>query len=47
MLYFTHFQDQLFPTAELSRTERDKIDNFLRLLEESGVYTKKLIRTGV
>ncbi len=37
MLYFTFFQDQLFPTAELSRAERDKIDNFLRLLEESGI----------
>lgn len=37
MAYFTVFQDRLFPTAELSRREREKIDEFLRLLEDSGV----------
>lgn len=37
MPFFTVFQDQLFPTAELSREEREKIDTFLRLLENSGV----------
>lgn len=37
MSFFTIFQDHLFPTAELSRGEREKIDTFLRLLEESGV----------
>ena len=37
MAYFTVFQDRLFPTAELPRGEREKIDEFLRLLEDSGV----------
>ena len=37
MPYFTLFHDQLFPTAELSKGEREKIDNYLRILEESGV----------
>lgn len=37
MPFFTVFQDHLFPTAELDRGEREKIDTFLRLLEESGV----------
>lgn len=37
MPYFTLFQDQLFPTAELSKGDREKIDNYLRVLEESGV----------
>ena len=37
MPYFTIFQEQLFPTAELSRGEKEKLDNFLRILEESGV----------
>ena len=37
MAYFTIFQDRLFPTAELPRGEREKIDEFLRLLEDSGV----------
>ena len=37
MPYFTIFQDQLFPTAELSRGEKEKLDNYLRILEESGV----------
>ena len=37
MAYFTIFQDGLFPTAELPRGEREKIDEFLRLLEDSGV----------
>ena len=37
MPFFTLFHDQLFPTAELSKGEREKIDNYLRILEESGV----------
>lgn len=37
MPFFTVFQDQLFSTAELSRGEREKIDSFLQILEESGV----------
>ena len=37
MAYFTIFQDRLFPTAELPRGEREKIDEFLMLLEDSGV----------
>lgn len=37
MAYFTIFQYELFPTAELPRGEREKIDEFLRLLEDSGV----------
>ena len=37
MAYFTVFQDRLFPTAELSRGEREKIDEFLRLLEDCGI----------
>ena len=37
MLFRSVFQDHLFPTAELDRGEREKIDTFLRLLEESGV----------
>ncbi|MCM1195850.1 MAG: transposase, partial [Roseburia sp.] len=37
MSFFTIYQDQLFPTAELSRGEREKIDSFLQVLEESGV----------
>ena len=39
MAYFTIFQDRLFPTAELPRGEREKIDEFLRLLEDSGVIS--------
>ncbi len=37
MPFFTIFQDQLFSTAELSLGEREKIDSFLQVLEESGV----------
>ena len=37
MAFFTIFQDRLFPTAELPRGEKEKIDVFLNLLEESGV----------
>ena len=37
MAYFTIFQDRLFPTAELPRGKREKIEEFLRLLEDSGV----------
>ena len=37
MSFFTVFQDRLFPTAELSKGEREKIDVFLKLLEDSGV----------
>lgn len=37
MAYFTVFQDRLVPTAELPRGEREKIDEFLRLLDDSGV----------
>ena len=37
MSFFTVFQDRLFPTAELSKGEREKIDIFLKLLEDSGV----------
>ena len=37
MAYFTVFQDRLFPTAELPKGEREKMDEFLRLLEDSGV----------
>ena len=37
MSFFTVFQDRLFPTAELSKGEREKIDKFLKLLEDSGV----------
>ena len=37
MSYFTNFQDTLFSTAELSKGEKEKIDNFLQLLEDSGV----------
>ena len=37
MPFFTVFQDQLFSTAELSRGEREKIDSFLQVLEESGI----------
>ena len=37
MSFFIVFQDRLFPTAELSKGEREKIDVFLKLLEDSGV----------
>ena len=37
MSFFTIFQDRLFSTVELPRGEREKIDNFLRLLEDCGV----------
>ena len=37
MSYFTNFQDTLFSTAELSKGEKEKIDIFLQLLEDSGV----------
>ena len=37
MSFFTVFQDRLFPTAELSKGEREKIDKFLKLLEDSGI----------
>ena len=37
MSFFTVFQDRLFPTAELSKGERGKIDKFLKILEDSGV----------
>lgn len=37
MPFFTIYQDRLFPTAELSRGEREKMDSFLKILEESGV----------
>ena len=37
MAFFTTFQEQLFSTAELSKGEKVKIDDFLQLLEESGV----------
>ena len=37
MSFFTVFQDRLFPTAELPKGEREKIDKFLKLLEDSGV----------
>ena len=37
MAFFTLFQQQLFPTAELSKGEREKIEEFLKLLENSGV----------
>ena len=37
MAFFTIFQDRLFPTAELPKGEKEKIDEFLRLLEASGV----------
>ena len=35
--YFTLFHDQLFSTSALSKGEREKIDNYLRILEESGI----------
>ena len=37
MSYFTNFQDRLFATAELSKGEKEKIDVYLQLLEDSGV----------
>ena len=37
MAYFTDFQERLFPTAELSRAEKEKINEYLKILEESGV----------
>ena len=37
MSYFTNFQDRLFGTAELSKGEKEKIDVYLQLLEDSGV----------
>lgn len=37
MSYFSDFQDTLFSTAELSKGEKEKIDIFLQLLEDSGV----------
>lgn len=37
MAFFTIFQERLFPTAELPKGERAKIDTFLQLLEDSGV----------
>ena len=37
MSYFTNFQDTLFSTAEISKGEKEKIDIFLQLLEDSGV----------
>lgn len=37
MVFFTIFQQQLFSTAELSKGEKAKIDEFLQLLEISGV----------
>ena len=37
MSYFINFQDRLFATAELSKGEKEKIDVYLQLLEDSGV----------
>ena len=37
MAFFTIFQQQLFSTAELPKGEKAKIDEFLQLLEISGV----------
>ena len=37
MAYFTVFQERLFSTAELPKREKEKIDAFLCILEESGV----------
>ena len=37
MAFFTIFQQQLFSTAELPKGEKAKIDDFLQLLEISGV----------
>lgn len=51
--YFTIFQEQLFSTAELSEWDKEKLAEFLQLLEESGVgeaieeETKKDKSSGV
>lgn len=37
MPYFTIFQDRLFPTADLSKAEKEKIEKYLKILEESNV----------
>ena len=37
MAYFTNFQDYLFLSSDLSSEEKQKLDNYLRILEYSGV----------
>ena len=37
MAYFTNFQDYLFLCSDLSSEEKQKLDNYLRILEYSGV----------
>ena len=37
MAYFTNLQDYLFLCSDLSSEEKQKLDNYLRILEYSGV----------
>ena len=37
MAYFTNFQDYLFLCSDLSSEEKQKLDNYLWILEYSGV----------
>ena len=51
MSFFTLSQEQLFPTAELSRGDKKELDIFLRILEDSGVgkiiYDELNINKGI
>lgn len=37
MAYFTNFQGYLFLCSDIPFEERQKLDNYLQLLEDSGV----------
>lgn len=37
MTYFTNFQDYLFLCSDLSSEEKQRLDNYLRILEHSGI----------
>ena len=56
MAYFTVFQDRLFPTAELPKGEREKIEELKEIFENEDInvlntlefkYKKKIIKKKI